>query len=148
MTARLSTGLVNKMLDTGAFRTIFALGFIDIYSGAQPATADAAATGTKLATIYSNGSSVGLSWEAAAVGGSIAKAVGETWSQTSATASGTAGWFRVRGAAADTGALSTTLPRYDGAIATSGGEMNLASLTITAGSPFIIDTAVFTLPMV
>ena len=32
MTARLSTGLVNKMMDSASFKAAFALGFIDIYS--------------------------------------------------------------------------------------------------------------------
>lgn len=146
MATRLSTGLVNKMLATGSFRTTFAACFIDIYSGTQPASADDAATGTKLATIYSNGTSLGLNLDTTATGGVITKAPAETWSCSSAAASGTAGWFRMREASdAGTGA-STTAARLDGAIATSGAQMNLGSLTITAGAPFVLSAAAFTLP--
>lgn len=51
MAVRLSTALVNKLMDTGSFKDIFANGVIDIWSGTQPATADAAATGTLLCTV-------------------------------------------------------------------------------------------------
>ena len=51
MSLTLSTGLANKLLDTGSLKTVMtgAGGFqIDIYSGSKPATADAAETGTLL----------------------------------------------------------------------------------------------------
>ncbi len=51
MAIRLSTGLVNKMLAEGSFKSIFANGVIDIYTGSQPASADTAATGTKLVQV-------------------------------------------------------------------------------------------------
>ncbi len=146
MTTRLSTGLVNKLLDTGSLKSIFAASFIDIYSGPQPAAADAAATGTLLCTIYSDGTSAGLNLASAAVAGVIAKATGETWSGT-VLANGTAGYFRLR-AAADAGtSVSTTAARIDGAIATSGAELNLGSVVFNAGAPFIMASAQFTLPM-
>ena len=47
-------GLRNYMLDTGSMKTALALGFINIYSGTVPATADAALTGTLLTTISVN----------------------------------------------------------------------------------------------
>lgn len=145
MALRMSTGLVNKLLDTSAFRTLFAGSFIDIFSGTQPASPNDAPVGTKLATIYSNGSSIGLSFAAAAAGGILTKTLAEAWSQTAATASGTAGYFRLREATDSGLLLSTTAVRLDGAIATSGAEMNLGSLTITAGAPVVISSASFTL---
>lgn len=67
MTARLSTALVTKLMDTGSFKDIFANCVIDIWSGTQPATADAAATGTLLCTVTK--SSGALTAETKATGG-------------------------------------------------------------------------------
>ena len=55
MAIRLSTGLVNKLLTVGSFKSIFSNFVIDIYSGTQPTTADAVPTGTKLVTLTLNG---------------------------------------------------------------------------------------------
>ncbi len=80
------------------------------------------------------------------VGGVISKRTGEIWSGTG-VATGTAGWFRVR-RTGDSAALDAALTqiRYDGAIATSGAQMNLGSLTVTTGAPFLLSGAAFTLP--
>lgn len=148
MATRLSSGLVNKLLDTSSFKTLFngSSGFfIDIYSGAQPASADDAPNGIKLVTLYSDGTTNGLTLEASATGGVIEKNASETWSGT-AVATGTAGWFRMRENGDAGTALSTTAVRLDGAISTSGAQMNLGSLTITNGAPFILSSAAFTLP--
>lgn len=145
MTARISTGLANKMMATGSFKATMALGFIDIYSGPQPASADAAATGTKLVTLFSDGVSVGLSLESTAVDGVLAKLATETWSGT-AIASGNAGWFRFREASDSGVAASATAARFDGAIATSGAEMNLGTVFLALDAPFTLKTAVFTMP--
>jgi hypothetical protein len=51
MTVRLSTGLRNAMAGFIGFGGAFASGSINIYSGTQPATGDAAVTGTLLGTI-------------------------------------------------------------------------------------------------
>lgn len=51
MTLRLSTGARNGLAGNGGFATLFNRGSINIYSGAQPATADAAVTGTLLGTV-------------------------------------------------------------------------------------------------
>ncbi len=104
MSARLSTGLLKALMDTSAFKTLFTLGFIDIYSGTQPANPDAVPTGTKLCTLYSDGAAAGLSFAENAVGGELDKLSTETWSSTVLT-DGVAGWFRMR-AANDPGAVS------------------------------------------
>lgn len=86
----------------------------------------------------------GLAWDSS-VAGVLSKRTGQTWSGT-AIASGTAGWFRMR-ETGDTGVgTSATAARFDGAIATSGAELNLGSLTVTLGAPFTISSAAFTLP--
>lgn len=51
MALRFSTGSRNFMAGVGSFKDAFQNGKIEIYTGAQPATADAAVTGTLLCTI-------------------------------------------------------------------------------------------------
>jgi len=51
MSLRLSTALRNALMATGSLKRTMRGGVIKIYSGTQPANADAAATGTLLATI-------------------------------------------------------------------------------------------------
>jgi hypothetical protein len=54
MTMRLSTGLINFLAKQGSIDDALRNGCIEIFTGAQPASADAAATGTLLATITAN----------------------------------------------------------------------------------------------
>lgn len=151
MTIKLSTGLRDAMTGTGGgFATVFANGVIEIYSGSQPATADSAVTGTLLGTVTTNGGAFtpgsptnGLTWAAAANGGVTKSA--SLW-QFNGVAAGTAGWFRLKGNAADAGGASTTLPRMDGSVANSGGDLNLSNTSIAIGSPNTIDVFQFTLP--
>lgn len=70
---------------------------------------------------------------ALAVSGAITKHANQVWSGVG-IADGTAGWFRFYGAAADAGGVSTTLPRIDGRIATSGAELNLSNTNIVTGA--------------
>ena len=51
MTIRLSTGARNGLAQGMGFGGMFNRGVIQIWSGTQPASADAAATGTLLATV-------------------------------------------------------------------------------------------------
>lgn len=150
MAIRFSTGLKNAMLGDTGLKSALADGVIHIYSGAQPSSANDAATGTLLGTVTVDAGAFtpgvatnGLEFEAAS-GGSISKAAAENW-QFSGITNGTAGWFRFVGNAVDSGAQSTTLPRIDGSIARTGGDMTLSSTTITAGAPNTID--VFQLSM-
>lgn len=54
MTVRLSTGLREAMLAGLSFEAVFNRGSIQVYSGTQPTTADAAVTGTLLGTATLN----------------------------------------------------------------------------------------------
>ena len=153
MALKFSTGLKNQLWNSvrGAVSTTASLehGVIYIYSGSQPATADAAATGPLLmiATVSSGAfvhgtATNGLDFDAAAAG-VMAKAVAEVWSGVGLAAAGTgttAGWFRHCGNPADNQGISTTLPRIDGRISTSGAEMSLSNLTIVQGAATTIDT--------
>lgn len=57
----------------------------------------------------------------------------QTWSGVAAN-SGTAGWFRFESAVTDSGALDSTESQFrmDGAISTSGAQLNMSSTTVTA----------------
>ena len=142
MTIRLSTGTRNALCSTAGFSSIFANGIIEVRTGTQPASADAAATGTLLGTFTLNSGAFvagsptnGLTF-AAAENGAVSKS--GVWS-FSGIAAGTAGWFRLKGNALDNDALSTTLPRLDGSIATSGADLNLSNISISPGAPSTVD---------
>ncbi|MDR1076357.1 MAG: hypothetical protein LBL59_08715 [Xanthomonadaceae bacterium] len=97
---------------------------IEIRSGAQPASADAAATGVLLARItrdgadWSEGPAVaGLAF--VADGRHARKSPAQSW-QLRGLASGEAGWFRLISSVADAGTTSTQFARIDGAIGLEG----------------------------
>lgn len=145
MTLKASTGLRNYMLATGSAKAAMADGFIHIYSGAEPATADAAVGGaTLLLTIYGDGVSDGLNLAATAADGFIEKLGSETWGGT-VLATGTATWFRHVGSA-DTGALSTTQPRLQGTVARAGAELNLSDVDLVAAAPQAVNYYTLQLP--
>lgn len=137
MTAKTSTGLRNKILDTGSLKSRLALGFLKLYSGAEPADADAAITGTLLSTISVGGTGTGLSLAAAAVGGVIAKSA-EVWSGP-IVATGVAGYWRLA-AAGDTGAASITEERIQGSVGLAGADVNLSSVSLTTNAALSAQT--------
>jgi len=143
MALRLSTGFWNKVLGTGSVQTVLAGGTLDIYSGAQPAAADDAPTGTLLASITITGTGLNMD---PPVNNVISKAAAEAWT-ANAAATGTAGWFRYK-AAGDTGVVSTTEARVDGAIAVSGAEMNISHTAVTAGAAQTVNQFDLTFPLV
>lgn len=150
MTIRFSTGLANLLASSAGFASAMANGVIDVYTGPQPVTADAAATGTLLGTVtlasgpFTPGSPTNGLTFAAAVGGVLQKS--GVWS-FAGIAVGTAGWFRFRANAADAGGISTTAPRMDGSIATSGANFTLSNISIIVGTPVTVDTFVYTQPL-
>jgi hypothetical protein len=149
MTIRLSTALRTNLAGDTGFAATFADGIIEIRTGTQPATADAAATGTLLGTVtiasgaFTPGSPTNGLTFAAASAGTVSKT--GTWSFVG-IAAGTAGWFRFKGNALDNDAISTTLPRLDGSIATSGADLNLSNIAIAIGAPTTVDTFTWTQP--
>jgi len=149
LTVRLSTALRTNLAGTTGFAATFANGVINIYSGTQPVDADAAVTGTLLGTVTLNSGAFtdgvatnGLTF-AAASGGVVSKS--GVWS-FNGIAAGTAGWFRLRGNAADSGLLSTVLPRLDGSVAISGADLNLSNIVIAIGAPTTVDSFTWTQP--
>jgi hypothetical protein len=139
-----STGIRNANLVTGSITSLLNGGFIKIYSGPSPATADAAITGTLLCTISNNSTATGLTFETSASGGSVTKKLAEVWSGVNA-ATGTAGYYRFV-TPTDDGTLSTTQYRLQGDIATAGAELNLSSISLTAGATQTIDYFVYSRP--
>lgn len=141
-----------QVIKGGSLKDVFKDGVLKIYSGSQPATADAAITGSLLCTItVSSGAWVagsptyGLEFGTAA-SGAISKASGDVWSGTN-VATGTAGYFRLYANATDDGSLDTsTYARIDGAIATSGSQLNLSSTSLVAAATLTIDTFTITFP--
>jgi hypothetical protein len=144
MAIKLSTGLRNKLADTGSIKSIFAGGLIKIYSGTPPADADSAVTGTLLCTISNNSAGTGINFDTSAVSGVLSKAPAETWSGNNAN-NGTATYFR-HVAAADDGTLSTTQARIQGVISTVGADLNLSSTTLSSGASQTIDYYSVTVP--
>lgn len=144
MTFHVSTAMRNKLLDTGSLRATLAAGFIKIYSGTAPTDADQATTGSLICTISISSGGTGINFDVAAVGGVLQKAPAETWSGVNA-ATATASYYR-HVQAADTGVLSTTQPRLQGDIATSGQEMNLSSVALVSGATQTIDFYSVALP--
>lgn len=149
MTLRLSTALRTNLAGATGFAATFANGIIEIRSGTQPATADAAATGTLLGTVtlasgeFTPGTATNGLTFAAASGGAVSKS--GVWSMNG-VAAGTAGWFRLKANALDDDSLSTALPRLDGSIAVSGADMNLSNIAITIGAPTTVDSFTWTQP--
>jgi len=109
-------------------------GTIQIRTGAQPASADNAATGTLLATI----TLADPAWGAAVAGVSTLDATPVL--STTGVAAGTAGWFRMLDNSGDTIA--------DGAVTVTGGggELELNTTTISIGVTVEITAGTLTTP--
>lgn len=149
MAERLSTGFANAVNATGSVKSVMNDSIIHIFSGSQPATADAVETGTLLAKITVDGGAFtpssptnGLSMDVSAAG-ILSKTVAESWEGLGLAAAGTgtvAGWFRWYANDVTTGA-STTAIRVDGAIGpTSSYELQLSNTTIVEDGPLVIPT--------
>jgi hypothetical protein len=146
MTIKVSTGLRNKVLDTGSIKSRLALGTLKIYSGAEPTTADAAVTGTLLCTITVNGGATGLSMAASATDGVLTKAA-EVWSGA-IVATGVAGYYRFV-SATDTGISSATEERIQGSVGLAGADLNLSNTSLVTNASLsaqTIDYYVISLP--
>lgn len=128
------------LVDSASLRSIFKDGAIKIYSGGQPASADAAVTGTLLAILtlsggvfvagaHANGLEFGL-----ASAGVLAKDSG-IWSGTGLVL-GIAGYYRFYANPTDPGTLDSGFiyPRIDGAIGTSGAQIIASSTNIAVGA--------------
>jgi hypothetical protein len=145
MALSLSTGLRQGILHTSGLNALLDTGEIRIFSGSAPSTADDTQTGVLLVTINSaSGSAFNCKFLDTAVAGVLSKQI-DTWDGV-AVQTGTAGYFRYCASTGDGGATSTTLVRIQGAVSTSGAELNMSSTSITSAATTTIDTFDITMP--
>jgi hypothetical protein len=122
LTTRITQAAAKTSLD--AFTALLNGGYVEIRTGAQPATANTAASGTLLGTLPLSATAFGAATTASP---SVATANAIT-SDTNADASGTAGWFR--------GYTSGGTAVIDGDITTTAvgtGNMLMDTTTVVAG---------------
>lgn len=133
MTIQLSAAARNARLDA-IETTIGTSAILEIRTGSMPANVAAATTGTLLAL-----ASLPSDWMAAASGGTKAKA--GTWQDTSANATGDAGYFRIFASDGTTCGLQGTVSALGG-----GGDMELQQATVglVSGQSFTVATFVLT----
>ena len=133
MALQLSTAVRNAMLD--AIETaIGTTAVLKIRTGAAPASAAAADSGTVLATL-----TLPSDWMAAASSGSKAKS--GTWEDTSADAAGTAAHYRIYASDGTTCHLQGTVTATGG-----GGDMVVDTAVFAAGQSFTITSYSWTAP--
>ncbi len=149
MALKFSTGFKNQLLDTGSLKSIFDDGYIIVYDGTEPASADDAIGAVNALVKYSDngaaeGAGNGLDLEASASNGAIAKASAQTWKGT-ATATGTGTWFRFY-KAGDTTASSTTDARIQGTVGGAGADLFLSSTSFTDTLEYSIDLFSIAIP--
>lgn len=107
-------------------------GNVSIYSGSQPATPDATATGTLLVSLALSSTSFGAT-------NSSGVATANAITNGNPVASGTAGYFRVY-------AGNGTTAVVDGTVGTSVTDLVLGSTTISTGVPVSISSFTLTHP--
>jgi hypothetical protein len=120
-----ANGVVD-LLDGGA-----AAGYIEIRTGTQPASVATAASGTLLGTLPLSDPAFGDSVGGTATAGAIT-------SDTSADASGVAGWFR----AYDSNAVAV----IDGSAGEAGTDLILDNASIVAGGTIAVSSWTVTMP--
>jgi hypothetical protein len=135
----------------GSLDEVLRNGVLDIYSGSAPTTADATETGTKLCSItvasgvFSGGSpNNGLNFDEDAIAAGVITKTADVWSGAN-LATGTAGYYRFYSNGYSTG-TSTSAARIQGTVGTSGADLILASVALTAAATTTIDTFQYTLP--
>lgn len=140
----------------GSFNDIFRNSIMRIFSGPQPTTADDVEIGTLLVeisigsgTFVSGQPAYGLNFGETAINAILGKVLGDVWSGE-AVATATAGWFRFypndvdNHIGADGG--GETKVRFDGAVATSGAQLNMSNTAISSGGTTTIDSVAITIP--
>lgn len=134
MATRLPTAARNAACDAVADLVDAGVGAgtIDVRVGSQPASANDAPTGTLLATFTLNDPAFG----AAAAG--VATLDVTPALTTNGLDDGVAGWFRMKDSAG-----ATVL---DGAVATSGAQLNLNTTTISTGVGVEITSGTIAMP--
>ena len=129
MAVNIGNAFRDALLDGGINGAFPAGSFLRIYTGSRPALTTDAATGTLLSEI----TTPATPW-AAASGNSKSK--NGAWEDAAANASGTAGWARLLNAA-DTVRVDFTITATG-----LGGDITMASTTVTVAKKVTINTLV------
>jgi hypothetical protein len=132
MANNIRTSIVSRNAALDAIAPLANSGRLRIYSGAQPATPETAASGTLLAELIMNATAFG-----AASGGVITAAA--ITQDSSNDASGTAGYYRLL---KSDGATAL----WDGEVGVSGADLNLNSVAISSGAITQVTSFTYTLP--
>lgn len=142
---KLSTGLRQALAITGSLKETLDGGLVRIYSGAIPASADAALGGAVLLNeISAGGSGTPVTFEATAPGGILVKNVAETWVGTNA-ADGTPTFFRYV-LSGDAGDASASAVRFQGSAGVLGSDMFIATLPLVNGQPLSFELFQLAIP--
>lgn len=127
-----STGLRNHLLVTGSLKSALDGKIIKIYSGTEPATADAdIGSAVLLCTISVDGTGTGVTMDSTAVAGQVTKNPSEVWIGD-ILVSGTASFFRMCTSADSNGASSTAI-RLQGTVGLVGTDLEFGNVTFTSG---------------
>lgn len=127
MTIRFNTAMRDAMVTTLTDAISF-YGTLSVYTGSQPATANDAATGTKLVDITINSFNPSVTGSATLNTGSPNSGV--------AIATGTAGWGRI----------VKDGKQVDGTVGTSGTDFTINSTSITNGATVTLTAMTVTQP--
>lgn len=124
MTIRLSSGLRDSIVSNYGLGAMMYKGHIQVYSGAQPASADMPPTGTLLAFVTQDGLPIPVPGDDVGglmlqLGANAGELVNDGSWVMKGVASGTPGWWRFVAAPIDAGMLSVTACRIDGAVGDS-----------------------------
>lgn len=141
MGLRLSTAARNAAVNAiTALIDVGGPGYLRIYSGSQPAGPGTSPSGTLLAEMVLNNPSSG-----AGSSGVATLAVSPAPEDTSANATGTAGWFRLLTAAE---AAGTGLGVVDGTVTATGGggDLTLATVSVVSAADVKITSGTITMP--
>lgn len=133
MALQFGTTVRNNMLDQ-IESTAGTAALFRIYSGSAPANCSTAASGTLLAEM-----SLPSDWMAAASSGT--KAMSGTWEDTSANATGTAGYFRIYDSSGTTCHVQGTVTATGG-----GGDLTLDNTSIASAQDVKITSFTLTAP--
>ncbi len=144
MTIKSSTGLRNHALVTGSIKSALDGLVIKLFSGTVPVDADAAETGTLLATITVNNTGTPLTFAATAESGVLAKNDSEIWSGL-VTTGGTCTHYRLQ-ASGDANAASTSAIRVQGSVGLIGADLNVSDPVLVGAAIQNIDYFVVALP--
>lgn len=134
MTVKLSTGLRQGMAITNSLKALLDNGFVRIYSGPVPASADAALGAAVLMNeISAGGTGTPVTWEPTAPGGVMSKAVAENWTGN-IIVGGDPTFFRYV-LSGDAGDASSSAVRIQGTAGVLGSDMFISELPMVAATP-------------